>query len=93
MYEPFGLVIPELMARRKPVIAAYTAGACDIMKTKARGRNDFGFIVDPEPEAIMRAIEWMFEHPDEVQSMSRNAYERSMDFMWTKIAEQFSGLY
>lgn len=93
LYEPFGLVIPELMARGKPVIATRTAGACDIMETRAIGRNDYGFIVEQDPEAIYEAVAWLLDHPEEREAMGRNALARSRDFRWSLIAAQFNGTY
>ena len=93
LYEPFGMVIPELMARGKPVITTLTAGTKDIMQTGQYGRNDFGFVVEPTVASVAEAIEWMVRHPQELEEMSKNAHARSKDYQWKNIADRFYDLY
>ena len=93
LYEPFGMVIPELMARGKPVITTLTSGTKDIMKTDQLGRNDFGFIVEPTVPSITEAIGWMVNHPQELEEMSKNVLDRSKDYQWKNVVDQFYDLY
>jgi len=93
LYEPFGMVIPEFMARKKPVITTLTDGARDILQTNIIGKNDFGFIVKLNPESIAKAIKWMIEHPSDVKMMGQNAFERANDYRWKEVAGKFSELY
>ena len=92
-YEPFGMVIPEFLARGKPVIATMTPGAIDILQSRRIGRNDFGFLVEPNADSVADAMEWMLRHPAEVANMQDNALERSKAYHWEKSAEAFDRLY
>ncbi|TLU81755.1 MAG: glycosyltransferase [Chlorobium sp.] len=93
LYEPFGMVIPEIMARAKPIITTLTDGAKDILQTNKIGINDFGFIVDSTPESIASAIEWMLNNPNETKQMGQNAFERAKYYNWQDVANQFNELY
>ncbi|MCE5188523.1 MAG: glycosyltransferase [Eubacteriales bacterium] len=92
-YEPFGMVIPELMARGKPVITTATPGAIDILQSDRMGRNDFGYLVEPTADSVANAIEWMLRHPADVKKMQKNALERAGEYRWEKSAEAFGRLY
>ena len=92
-YEPFGMVIPEFLVRGKPVIATMTPGAIDILQSRRIGRNDFGFLVEPNADSVADAMEWMLRHPAEVANMQDNALERSKAYHWEKSAEAFDRLY
>ena len=92
-YEPFGMVIPELLARGKPVIATVTPGAIDIMQSSRIGRNDFGYLVEPNADSVADAMEWMLRHPADVTKMRKNALERSKEYHWEASAEEFDRLY
>ncbi|MDR3217097.1 MAG: glycosyltransferase [Clostridiaceae bacterium] len=93
LYEPFGMVIPELMARGKAVITTLTPGARDVLQTNQIGRNDYGFIVEPNVKSIADALQWMLEHPYDVKIMGENARERANYYKWDAIAERFEQLY
>lgn len=57
--ESFGRVIVEALALEKPVVAARSGGAEEIIED---GRT--GLLIPPrDPEALTRAIEWVLEHP------------------------------
>jgi glycosyltransferase involved in cell wall biosynthesis/MoaA/NifB/PqqE/SkfB family radical SAM enzyme len=92
-YEPFGMVIPELMARGKPVITTLTPGSIDIMQSDRIGRNDFGFIIEPNARSITEAIEWMISHPSDLKMMSKNAVLRASQFRWKNTADEYYHLY
>jgi glycosyltransferase involved in cell wall biosynthesis len=92
-YEPFGMVIPEMMARGKPVVSTRTSGAIDIMQTDKLGINDFGIIVEANTSSVAEALLWLLDHPCELRQMSKNAFERAKDFTWSNAAKQFDILY
>ena len=93
LYEPFGMVLPEMMARGKPVVATLTAGAKDILKTDRAGKTDFGFAVEPTADSIRGALAWMLDHPSETQIMGQNARKRARDYRWDVAASSFENLY
>ena len=86
-------LIPELLARGKPVIATVTPGAIDIMQSSRIGRNDFGYLVEPNANSVADAMEWMLHHPADVTKMRKNALERSKEYHWEASAEEFDRLY
>jgi glycosyltransferase involved in cell wall biosynthesis/organic radical activating enzyme len=93
LYEPFGMVIPEIMSRGKPVITTLTDGAKDVLQTGKLGRNDFGFVVEPTPDSIAKAMGWMLNHPHEVERMGENALERAKNYQWHDVAAYFDQIY
>ncbi|KPA11117.1 Glycosyl transferase, group 1 domain protein [Candidatus Magnetomorum sp. HK-1] len=93
LYEPFGMVIPELMARRKPIITTLTPGAQDILQTNKIGRNDFGFIIEPTAASLVEAITWMLSNPSGVNKMGENAIKRASAYKWSHVANLFNQLY
>jgi glycosyltransferase involved in cell wall biosynthesis/MoaA/NifB/PqqE/SkfB family radical SAM enzyme len=93
LYEPFGMVIPEIMSRAKPVITTLTDGAKEIMKTNKIGRNDFGIIIEPTPDSLAIAMNWLLTHHEEAIRMGKNAFERAKNYRWDDVAKQFDDLY
>ncbi len=57
LYEPFGLVVVEALARGKPVIATDTDGPRDIFGGTRLGRYDIGYLISCEPAEISNGIQ------------------------------------
>ncbi len=82
----FGLVILEAMCASMPVICSqYADGAYDLIESKRSG-----LIVDPfDAGAFAQAIDSLLDKPFTVASMSKNAYKKSLDFSFDKVATGF----
>ncbi|MDO8535892.1 MAG: glycosyltransferase [Candidatus Omnitrophota bacterium] len=93
LYEPFGLVIPEFMARGLPVITTLIPGAIDILKSDKLGPTPFGIIADKTPESMADAMEWMLDHPAETRKMGKNAGERSKNYRWSEVLKETIDVY
>lgn len=79
--EEYGLVIPEAMQCKKPVITANDSGGpLELVKD---GEN--GFIVNPDPKEIAEKIEYLYQNPQHAQRMGNEGSEfiqkLSKDFM------------
>lgn len=67
--EVFGLTISEALSQNKPVIATRCGGAEMQVKDKENG-----LLIEPNNENQLReAMQWMIEHPEEIERMSKNA--------------------
>lgn len=67
--EPFGRVIIEGMAAGKPVIASAAGGVLEIIRDGVDG-----LLVPPgDVPALLRALTWLFTHPDAAQTMGQRA--------------------
>lgn len=88
--EPFGLVILEAMASKKPVVATHSGGITSIIKD---GVN--GFLVKTrDSKAIAEKVNMLLD--DEVlrDKIAKKAYETVKEkFTWEKITEQFETIY
>ncbi len=67
--QPFSIL--EAFACGKPVIVSNLGGMAELVKEKERGL----LIPDGDAKALAEAMSWMFNHPEEVRQMGRNAYE------------------
>lgn len=69
--EEYGLVIPEAMQCKKPVITANDSGGpLELVKD---GEN--GFIVNPDPREIAEKIEYLYQNPQHAQLMGNDGSE------------------
>jgi glycosyltransferase involved in cell wall biosynthesis len=93
LYEPFGMVIPEYMARGLPVITTLIPGAIDIFKSPRLGITPYGIIADTTPESMADAMEWMLSHPDETKMMGQNAAERGKFYKWSAVLQETMEVY
>lgn len=70
--EPFGLVIVEAMAVRRPVIATAGGGPSEIIASEAQGV----LIPADDPGALVQAAVALIDDPERRRLMGANAYER-----------------
>ena len=70
--EPFGLVIVEGMALRRPVIATIGGGASEIISS-----DSYGVLVPPEdPSALAREIVALIDAPERRRALGQGGHER-----------------
>jgi len=93
LYEPFGMVIPEYMARGLPIITTLIPGAIDILKSNKLGVTPFGIIADKTAESMANAMEWMLRHPEEIKLMGENAAERAKTYKWSEVLRETMDVY
>jgi len=88
--EPFGLVILEAMASKKPVVATHSGGVTSIIKD---GVN--GFLVKTrDSKALADKINMLLDDEQLRHKIAKKAYETVQEkFTWEKITEQFEDVY
>jgi glycosyltransferase involved in cell wall biosynthesis len=89
--EGFGLVLLEAMACGRPVITTDIAGMADDIREFGSG-----IIIPREqhPKALIRAIAWFMEHPEEAETMgeaARKLVEQRYD--WKVITKRIETIY
>lgn len=93
LYESFGLVILEAMARGKPVIASPLPGPAYIFKTTKKGLNNYGYICDPTPANLAYAIEMFYNDKNLLRQTSLNCQARAKNFLWSKLIIKLMQIY
>lgn len=88
--EPFGLVILEAMASKKPVVATHTGGVTSIIKD---GLNGF-LVKTKDSKALAEKINMLLDDEKLRKRIAKNAYETIKEkFTWEKIADEFEHMY
>ena len=98
LYEPFGLVIVEALARGKPVLTTLTTGGRHIMNRETPGPVPFGYLVEADPRNLTDALgaalrQYRHLSPSEKQTMREAARRRADEFRWAKVIERLDSLY
>jgi glycosyltransferase involved in cell wall biosynthesis len=88
--EPFGIVIIEAMACRKPVVASRVGGIPEIIEN---GEN--GIMVDPhDPSGLARAIEILLKNPDLRESLGAKGHRTVQQrFTHEAMGRQYHSLF
>lgn len=82
LIEPFGIVILEAMAFKKPVIASNTGGIPSII---TNGYN--GLLFDGSIQDLSNKIIYLLNNNKIREYISQNGYVTANDYKWSKIAE------
>lgn len=82
--EDYGYITAEAMMHKKPIITTKDAGG----PTEFTVDNETGFVVDTDPEAIAKAIDYFAENPEEAKRMGANAFEKVKDISWVSVVEE-----
>lgn len=88
--EPFGIVLLEALACRKPIIATAVGGIPEIIE---HGKN--GILVEPEnPEVLSTAIETVLQNKELQETLSWNGYESvKYRFQWETAATKYVSVF
>lgn len=87
--EGFGIVYLEAMASGCITIGTEGEGIADLIVS---GEN--GFLVPPDdPEAIVQAVEWCLEHPEEATAIAERGRRDALKLTWEHNAEQYLTLF
>lgn len=88
LYEPFGIVLIEAMAKGKPVIATKIGGPKEIVKSK------FGYLVDPTDQtAIKEKIEYLVKNKNVRQKMGNEALREAKKYSWNIVFNMYLNVY
>jgi glycosyltransferase involved in cell wall biosynthesis len=88
LYEPFGVVLIEAMAKGLPVVSTNVGGPKNIVK------KEFGFLVDPtNQKEIMERIKFLAENPKVRKDMGEMAYLEAKKYSWDIIFEKYIKVY
>ena len=83
-YEPFGMMVLEAMALKKPIIATNVGGIKEIIQN-----YENGILVNPNVNEISKAVINLLKN-DKLQGMlSIKAYETSKRYGWNKVCERY----
>lgn len=87
--EAWGIEVIEAMSHGRPVIVSNGAGAEDAVTEGVDG-----FIVDKRDiKDLVDKIDWFKNHPKELIEMGENAREKSKQYSWDKIRQQYTDLW
>jgi glycosyltransferase involved in cell wall biosynthesis len=89
LYEPFGMVIVEAMAMKKPVVATSVGGIPEIITPET------GFLVPPrDPNALAEKMNHVLKNPEKTSKMGVKGRERvEQNFTWDHTAKSYLKLY
>jgi glycosyltransferase involved in cell wall biosynthesis len=82
------LTVLEAMAAGKPIITTRVGGIPEIMKD---GRN--GILVEPEPDQLARAIEFLLDNEDLRQKIGRDNSQDAKAYSWKKASQEYVRIY
>ncbi len=88
--EPFGIVITEAMACRKPVVATRVGGIPEIIEN-----GNSGILVEPDnPVSLCEAINSVLEDEDLRTRLAANGYTRlCTNFLWEHAGARYETLF
>jgi glycosyltransferase involved in cell wall biosynthesis len=78
----------EAMAAGKPIVTTRRGGIPEFVKD---GRN--GIIVEPEPDQLARAIEFLLDDSDLRRKIGRNNSEDVKTYSWKRASEEYVNIY
>jgi glycosyltransferase involved in cell wall biosynthesis len=88
--EGFGQVVIEAMAAGKPVVASKIAPLTEIIREGKTGL----LVSHDDPQAIAKAVAWLFAHPEQAREMGKHGQARvHTHFSAEKMADQTLLLY
>ena len=87
-YESFGMMVIEAMALKKPVIGTNVGGIKEIIQSYKNG-----ILVSPDSNEISKVIINLLKNNELQNTLSREAYETSMQYDWSKICEMYIEFY
>ncbi|HTN42240.1 MAG TPA: glycosyltransferase family 4 protein [Nitrospiria bacterium] len=87
--EAFGIAIVEAMLYRKPVVAANAGGIPEVIE-----HQKTGVLVDPKPDAVAGAIQWVLEDARRGKRLGERARRVALtSYTWASAADRFVALY
>lgn len=87
-YEPFGIVILEAMAARKPIIASLVGGIPELVKHE---RN--ALLINPDSEEIAEAVQRLYNDPSLMREMAGNNAGDVQRYDWKEISKRYIEVY
>ncbi len=88
--EPFGLVIVEAMASKKPVVATHSGGITSIIK---HGVNGY-LVKTKDSKAITDTVNMLLADDELRKTVGKKAHETvKARFTWEKMTEEFEKIY
>jgi glycosyltransferase involved in cell wall biosynthesis len=89
IFEGFGKVFIEAMARGAIVIATRNSGARDLIED-----GEEGFLIEPgDVDGIVRTAGSLFGQPERCEAISRAAAEKARMYTWTRAARECVAFY
>ena len=89
LYEPFGLVVLEAMAKGKPVIVSDRVGASSLITNMKDGI----IVTYNDIDSMANAIELLFKNQEKRLEIEINAKETAKEYTWGKIIEKYIKCY
>lgn len=88
VFESFGLVLVEAMAKAVPVVSVYIPAVRNVV---SHGEN--GLLVESTPEALADAIHQLLADRDFYLEVSANNLATAQRFTWDAVADKISAAY
>ncbi len=82
--EDYGYITLEAFASSKPVVTCCDSGEPTYFVKHRKN----GLVCQPSPDSLCKALEWIYEHRDEAQSMGEEGKARVSSMSWTAVATQ-----
>lgn len=82
--EDFGLVALEALASGKPVITCVDSGE----PVRLVKDGETGFVCPPNPKAIAKKLEFLYEHPDRAKTMGSSGYRSMRHITWERVSQR-----
>ncbi|MBN2015639.1 glycosyltransferase family 4 protein [Candidatus Dojkabacteria bacterium] len=88
LYEPFGVVLIEAMAKGLPSVSTNIGGPTEIVK------KEFGFLVNPKDQKqIKERLEFLTKRPQIRKKMGKAAILEAKKYAWDKIFKKYLEVY
>lgn len=80
--EDYGYVTLEAFASGKPVVTCKDSGEAALLVSKFNA----GIVCDPTPSSLCDALEWIYSHPTDAESMGNHGKRMTDDMSWRNTA-------
>jgi len=87
-HENFANAVLEAMAAATPVVVTPQVGLAATVE-----RAGAGLVVEPDPEALARAMATLLENPQAARDMGARGAEAARAFAWPSVAERMEAVY
>lgn len=87
--ESFGIVLVEAMAAGLPIVASDITGYREVVRD---GREAL-LVPSGDPAALAKAVQHLFEHPEQARALSEAGRIRARRYDWDAILATLEGIY
>jgi glycosyltransferase involved in cell wall biosynthesis len=81
--EDWGIIPVEAASYSKPIISVNEGGPKESVID-----GETGYLVEPNPEAFAKKMEYLAENPDKIRELGEKAQKHSKKYSWNRFAEK-----